>query len=70
MAGLARSSGAELLVLRACRPPLAGADFACWSDAEPDPAFMPLRNLCEQPARPFANHAFGEALTLDSSSDN
>lgn len=53
-------------MLRACRPPLAGADFACWPDAGPNPAFTPPRDPCEQLARSFANHAFSEALALDS----
>jgi nucleotide-binding universal stress UspA family protein len=63
-AGLARSRGRELLALRACRPPLADADFSCWPDAGPDPAFTqpPPRDLCEQLTRSFVDHAFSEAM--------
>jgi nucleotide-binding universal stress UspA family protein len=61
--GLARSRGMELLALRACHPPAAGADFSCWPGVEAGLALTPpSQDLCEQLARSYVDHVFCEAM--------
>lgn len=62
-AGLARCRGMELLALRACPSPVAGADFSCWPAVGPEQAVMPPSQcLSEQLEKSFVSHAFCEAM--------
>lgn len=57
--GLARRFGRQLVALRACHPPVAGAEFSCWPPVGPEAAAL---DLCGQLARCFVDHAFREAM--------